>query len=79
MRRRNFLAVLGGAVTWPVTGRTETIPVVGFVFSGAVSSAAARALYLVKFKLGLEAVGFIEGQNVAVEYHWPGGHDEGLP
>ena len=31
------------------------------------------------FKLGLEAVGFIEGQNVTVEYHLPGGHDEGLP
>ena len=55
----------------------QTILVVGFVFSGTASSAAAP--YVTAFKLGLEAVGFIEGQNVAVEYHWPGGHDEGLP
>ncbi len=79
MRRREFIAVLGGAVTWSVTGRTQTIPVVGFVNSGAVSGAAARTPYVTKFKLGLEAGGFIEGQNVAVEYHWLTGHDEGLP
>jgi putative tryptophan/tyrosine transport system substrate-binding protein len=76
MRRREFITLLGGAVTWPVTGRAQqTIPVVGFVFSGTASAAP----YIMAFKLGLEAVGFIEGQNVAVEYHLPGGHDEGLP
>jgi putative tryptophan/tyrosine transport system substrate-binding protein len=80
MRRRNFLAILGGGgVAWSVTGRTETIPVVGLVLSGSQSSAAARAPYVSRFKLGLEAVGFVEGQNVAVEYHWLRGHDEGLP
>ena len=78
MRRREFIAFVGASVTWPVTARAQrTIPVVGFVFSGTASSAAAP--YVTAFKLGLEAVGFIEGQNVAVEYHWPGGHDEGLP
>jgi hypothetical protein len=55
----------------------QTIPVVGFVFSGTASSAAAP--YMTAFKLGLEAVGFIEGQNVAIEYHLPHGHDEGMP
>ena len=80
MRRRKFIALLGGAATWPAIGRAQqTVPVVGFVFSGSVSSAAALAPYLMEFKLGLEVVGFIEGQNVAVEYHWPSGHDEGLP
>ena len=80
MRRRKFIALLGGAATWPAIGRAQqTVPVVGFVFSGSVSSAAALAPYLMEFKLGLEAVGFIEGQNVTVEYHWPSGHDEGLP
>jgi putative ABC transport system substrate-binding protein len=80
MRRREFITLLGGAVTWPVTGRAQqTIPVVGFVVSGSLSGAAARAPYVMKFKLGLEGLGFIEGQNVAVEYHWLGGHDEGLP
>jgi putative tryptophan/tyrosine transport system substrate-binding protein len=78
MKRRDFITLLGGVVTWPVTARAQqTIPVVAFVFSGIASSEAAP--YATAFKLGLEAVGFIEGQNVAVEYHLPGGHDEGLP
>jgi putative ABC transport system substrate-binding protein len=78
MKRRDFITLVGGAVTWPVSGRAQqTIPVVAFVFSGTASSTAAP--YVTAFKLGLEAVGFIEGQNVAVEYHLPGGHDEGLP
>ena len=79
MRRREFITFLGGAVTWPMIGRTQTIPIIGFVFSGSSSSAAARAPYVTKFKLGLEAIGFIERQNVAVEYHWLSGHDESLP
>ena len=37
------------------------------------------APFVAAFKLGLEEVGFVEGQNVVVEYHWLGGHDEGLP
>ena len=75
MRRRDFITLVGGAVTWPVIARgQQTIPVVGFVFSGTTSSAAAP--FVMAFKLGLEAIGFIEGQNVAVEYHFPGGHDE---
>jgi putative tryptophan/tyrosine transport system substrate-binding protein len=78
MRRRAFITLLSGTVLWPVTLRgQQTFPVVTFVFSGIASSGAAP--YVTAFKLGLEAVGFIEGQNVAVEYHLPGGHDEGLP
>ena len=78
MRRRKFIALLGGAATWPVTGRAQqTVPVVGFVFSGTASSAAAP--FVMAFKLGLEEAGYIEGQNVAVEYHFPGGNNEHLP
>jgi putative tryptophan/tyrosine transport system substrate-binding protein len=77
MRRREFIALMGASVTRPMTARAQTIPVVGFVFSGTASSAVAP--YVTAFKLGLEAVGLIEGQNVAVEYHLPHGHDEGLP
>jgi putative tryptophan/tyrosine transport system substrate-binding protein len=77
MKRRNFITLLGAAVAWPVAGRgQQTIPVVGFVFSGTASSAAAP--FVTAFKLGLEEAGYIEGQNVAVEYHLPGGHDERL-
>jgi putative tryptophan/tyrosine transport system substrate-binding protein len=78
MKRRHFIALLGGAVTWPVTVRTQqTTPVVAFVFSGTASSTAAP--YVTAFKLGLEEAGLVEGRNVAIEYHLPGGHDEGLP
>jgi putative ABC transport system substrate-binding protein len=78
MKRRDFITLVGGAVTWPVAGRAQqAIPVVALVFSGTTSRAAAP--YVTAFKLGLEAVGFIDGQNVAVEYHLPGGRDEGLP
>jgi putative tryptophan/tyrosine transport system substrate-binding protein len=78
MNRRDFIALLGGTMTWPVTVRAQqTIPVVGFVVSGAIPSKAAP--YVTAFKTGLETVGFIEGQNVLVEYHLLEGHDEGLP
>ena len=78
MKRRNFITLLGAAVTWPVIGRAQqTIPVVGFVFSGTASSTAAP--FVIAFKLGLEEAGYIEGQNVAVEYHFPGGNNERLP
>ena len=78
MKRRNFITLLGAALSWPVTAWGEqTIPVVGFVFSGTASSAAAP--FVAAFKLGLEEAGYIEGKNVAVEYHFPGGNDESLP
>ena len=78
MKRRNFITLLGAAITWPVTGRAQqTVPVVGFVFSGTASSAAAP--FVMAFKLGLEEAGYIEGQNVAVEYHFPGGNNGHLP
>ncbi len=78
MKRRNFITLLGAAVTWPVTGRAQqTVPVVGFVFSGTASSAAAP--FVMAFKLGLEEAGYIDGRNVAVEYHCPGGNNEHLP
>ena len=78
MKRRNFITLLGAAVTWPIIGRAQqTVPAVGFVFSGTASSAAAP--FVTAFKLGLEETGYIDGQNVAVEYHFPGGNNEHLP
>jgi putative ABC transport system substrate-binding protein len=76
MKRRDFITLIGGALTWPVAVRAQqTVPVVAFVFSGIKSSGSAP--YVTAFKEGLQAVGFIDG--VAVEYHFPGGRDEGLP
>jgi putative tryptophan/tyrosine transport system substrate-binding protein len=79
MRRREFITLLGGAVAiWPLTARTQqrTMPVVGFIAGGSADASAQNA---VDFRKGLNEAGFIEGQNVTVEYHWLGGRYDRLP
>jgi putative ABC transport system substrate-binding protein len=79
MRRREFIAVLGGAAAaaWSGPARAETVlPIVGFLSSlsreGAVQLEAA-------FQQGLSDAGYIYGQNVAIEYRWALGHYDRLP
>jgi putative tryptophan/tyrosine transport system substrate-binding protein len=70
MRRREFITVLiGTAVSWPLAARAQqaTIPVVGFVDGGSLDASASRAA---AFRKGLNETGYVEGQNVTVEYHW---------
>jgi putative tryptophan/tyrosine transport system substrate-binding protein len=79
MRRRDFIALAGGAaIAAPLAARAQQppIPVVGFLHSETPD--AVRA-YVVAFHRALSEAGFTEGQNVAIEYRWAGGHYDKLP
>jgi putative tryptophan/tyrosine transport system substrate-binding protein len=76
MRRREFIAGLGSAAAWPVVARAQQPAMMGFFND---SSAEASADNVAAFRRGLGEIGFVEGQNVAVEYHWLEGRYERLP
>jgi putative ABC transport system substrate-binding protein len=74
MRRRDFITLLGGAAApWPLAASAQqTLPVVAFIRNG---SADANARNVAAFRKGLNETGYVEGQNVTVEYHWPETYD----
>ena len=78
MRRREFIAVLGGAAAWPVVARAQqpVMPVVGYLNSGLreTDGAPVRAV-----QQGLTENGFVEGKNVSIEYRWAEGQFDRLP
>ena len=79
MNRRQFIAGLGSAVAWPVVARAQqpAIPVVGFL--SPQSAGDDYKIVTVPFLQGLKEPGFIEGQNVAIEYRWAENRLDRLP
>jgi len=77
MRRRDFLVLVGATSAWRAArAQQSAMPVIGFLSS---TSPDVYAVRLRAFSQGLKEEGYIEGQNVAVEYRWAQGHDDRLP
>jgi predicted DNA-binding ribbon-helix-helix protein len=77
MRRREFIALVGGAsFAWPLAarGQQSALPVVGFLYTGSPEASVVAA-----FRKGLDETGYIEGQNVAIEYRYAQSEYDRLP
>jgi putative ABC transport system substrate-binding protein len=78
LRRRDFIAGLGGAAAWPLAARAQksAIPVIGYLNFGSPESDAPR---LTGLRRGLNQTGYVEGRNFVIEYRWAGNQADRLP
>jgi len=78
MGRREFIALVGGAAGWPIATPAQQpgMPVVGFL---GPPSPGPYAPYVAGFARGLKEAGYVEGQNVAIEYRWAENQNDRLP
>ena len=79
MRRRDFTkGIVGSAIAWPLSARAQqpAMPVIGFLGSASPDSYSTR---LRVFREGLKEAGYVEGENVRIEYRWAGAQNDLLP
>src|SRR5439155_26434770 len=78
MKRRQFIAMIGGAAAWPMAarGQQRAMPLIGYLSTGWASDGIPK--FAAGFQQGLKETGLVEGRDYAIEYHLPGGQNDRL-